>query len=391
MAARRRSPHPGIHDPGRPCFDPSVSADIIVCGLGPAGRALAHRCLARGLSVTAVDPAPDRGWVATYAAWSDELPAWLDPAVAAATVAEPAAFGERAHRIPRSYTVLDTDRLRACLDLTGATVVRGRVAAPARHSVTLDTGETLRAGRVIDARGLPRRPGRPEQTAYGLVLRRAGGHESASFMDWRPDNGAGPDAPPSFLYRVPLGRDTVLYEETCLVGAPALGPVELARRLRHRLAARGIALHGDEPVERVRFPVTGGSPGSTRFGAAGGYLHPATGYSIAASLAAADTVAAGGSGWTGAARAVHRLRLAGLRALLALPASDMPRFFDTFFELDIARQRAYLSGRDDLAGTAAAMNALFLALPGRLRAHLAVATLLPRAASRPRTGSVMME
>lgn len=343
------------------------------------------------MSVTAVDPAPDRGWVATYAAWSDELPAWLDPAVVAATVAEPAAFGERVHRIPRSYTILDTARLHACLDLTGATVVRSRVTASARHSVTLDTGETLRADRVIDARGLSRRPGRPEQTAYGLILRGTDEHESALFMDWRPDNGAGPDALPSFLYRVPLGRDTVLYEETCLVGAPALGSAELARRLRHRLTARGITLHGDEPVERVRFPVAGGSPGRARFGAAGGYLHPATGYSIAASLSAADTVAAGGSGWTAAGRAVHLLRLAGLRALLALPAHDIPRFFDTFFELDIALQRAYLSGRGDLAGTAAAMNGLFFTLPGRIRARLAVATVFPRAASQPPTGSVIME
>ncbi|GGL01456.1 lycopene cyclase family protein [Nocardia jinanensis] len=374
-----------------PCFDPSVSADIAVCGLGPAGRALAHRCLARGMTVLAVDPNPQRRWRATYAAWSDELPAWLDSSVIAAGAAEPRAHGLREHIITRPYSVLDTALLQQSLDLTGATVVPGRAVSLDRHTVTLDSGRTLRAHRVVDARGLRHRPGRAEQTAFGLMLAAGSTPEPSLFMDWRPDNGAESGTPPSFLYAVPLGNDTVLYEETCLVGAPALAPRELARRLHHRLQARGITPVGDEPVERVRFPVAGGRPGAGRFGAAGGYLHPATGYSVAASLSAADTVAAGGSGWTVAARTVHRLRRAGLRALLALPPAEIPRFFDAFFDLDIELQRAYLSRRDDPIATLTAMSELFFALPGGVRARLAAATLGLRPLSPRRSGSVIME
>ncbi|MGI5218170.1 lycopene cyclase family protein [Nocardia sp. CA-290969] len=367
-----------------------MSADIVICGLGPAGRALTHRCLAHGLSVTAIDPNPHRRWVATYAAWTDELPPWLDGAVVAATVAEPLAYGGRAHAIPRSYTVLDTAGLQRSLDLSGTTVLTGRVTALDRHTVTLDTGRTLRAGRVIDARGVGRRPGRAEQTAYGLVLQRPGHDDPALFMDWRDDNGAAPDAPRSFLYTIPLGGGALLYEETCLVGAPAIELAELARRLRHRLRARDIAVRGDERVERVRFPVVGGSPGAGRFGAAGAYLHPATGYSVAAALAAADDIAEGRNSWA-AARAVHHLRRAGLRALLALPPAELPGFFDVFFELDIDLQRAYLSGRTDPIGTLAAMTRLFAALPRSSRARLAAATLHLPALSHRRSGSVIME
>ncbi|WP_280397317.1 lycopene cyclase family protein [Nocardia carnea] len=367
-----------------------MSTDIVICGLGPAGRALAHRCLAHGLSVIAVDPNPNRQWHATYAAWTDELPSWLDDAAIAATVAEPLAYGGRAHAIPRSYTVLDTAGLQRSLDLTGATVLTGRATAVNRRQVTLDTGRTLSAGRVIDARGLARRPGRAEQTAYGLVLERPGPADPAWFMDWRDDNGTGPTAPRSFLYTIPLGGGAMLYEETCLAGAPAIEPAELARRLRYRLRARGIALRGDERVERVRFPVVGGSPGARRFGAAGAYLHPATGYSVAAALAAADDLAAGRNPWA-AARPVHHLRLAGLRALLALPPAELPGFFDAFFELDIDLQRAYLSGRTDPIGTVAAMTRLFAALPRRTRARLAAATLHMPAPSHRRSGSVIME
>ncbi|MEU7764728.1 lycopene cyclase family protein [Nocardia sp. NPDC049190] len=353
-----------------------MTPDLVVCGLGPAGRALAHRGLARGLMITAVDPAPDRAWSATYAAWADELPDWLAPEVVAAMVQRPMAWGTRAHSLDRAYAVLDTARLWQSLDLTGARVIADRAVEITPGSVTLASGETITAGRVIDARGIARSPARAEQTAYGLMLaaERCAGLDPL-FMDWRTDHGAPPDAPPSFLYAVPLGAGRMLLEETCLAGRPALPGTELRERLHQRLRSRGIQLTGSEPVERVRFPVQGGRPGRHAFGAAGGFLHPATGFSVATTLATADAVASGQDVWPAAARAVHYLRAAGLRAVLALPPTDIPVFFDTFFTLPPAAQCAYLSGRTDLNGTVAAMRALFAALPWRLRRHFAAATL----------------
>lgn len=367
-----------------------MTADVIICGLGPAGRALAHRCLALGLSVTAIDPHPDRRWTATYAAWEDELPQWLSPDSLGAVIPRPRAWGTRVHRLDRRYVVLDSERLRQSLSVHGAEVIADRVVRKRSDSVTLASGATLTGARVIDARGLTRSPARAEQTAYGVVVESAPGLDSI-FMDWRRDNGAAADAPPSFLYAVPLPGRAVLLEETCLAGRPALGGAELRARLTHRLRARGIELTGTEPVERVRFPVQGGRPGRRSFGAAGGFIHPATGYSVGAALAAADAVAGGASGRSGAARAVHALRAAGLRALLSLPPAEIPIFFDAFFDLPPQLQRAYLSGRTDLAGTAAAMRTLFLDLPPGLRRRIAAATLGLPVRSRIRMPSSMME
>lgn len=368
-----------------------MTPDLVVCGLGPAGRALAHRAVARGLTVTVVDPAPERRWTATYAVWADELPEWLAPEVVAATVPRPLAWGTRAHRVDRPYVVLDTGRLQTALGLADANVVTDRAAHIAPERVTLASGATITGARVIDARGLARSPARAEQTAYGVIVdaERCGGLDPL-FMDWRPDNGAAPGAPRSFLYAVPLDDERMLLEETCLAGRPALTGAQLRARLRHRLDARGIRYTGEEPVEHVRFPVQGGRPGPRRFGAAGGFLHQATGYSVGATLASADAVAAGQDVWPAAARVVHRLRGAGLRALLALPPDDLPLFFDTFFALPPATQRAYLSGRTDLAGTARAMSALFVALPGRLRRRVAAATLGVPVPARGRGASAMM-
>jgi len=367
------------------------SPDVVICGLGPAGRALAHRCAARGLTVTAVDPAPQRRWHATYACWSDELPRWLDRRAVAATVPYLLAYGNHEHRIPREYTVFDTERLQESLDLNNTTVLTDRVVEVDRYRVALDSGTALRAERVIDARGVRRSPVNAEQTAYGVFVDARTWTTPMVFMDWRPDNGAATGAPRSFLYTIPVDDDTILLEETCLAGLPALTPSVLAERLWHRLRARGIELNGAERVERVRFPVTGGRPSAGRFGAAGAFTHPATGYSVGAALAAADAVAAGGSPSTGSTRAVHRLRSAGLRALLNLPSDDLPRFFDSFFRLPEHLQRAYLSGRGDLPGTAAAMTRIFADLPTQHRRHLAAATFrLPRPL-RPGSGSTIAQ
>ncbi|WP_433760994.1 lycopene cyclase family protein [Nocardia sp. CA-135398] len=367
-----------------------MTADVIVCGLGPAGRALAHRCLAHGMSLTAIDPAPDRRWSATYAGWYDELPGWLDPSVIASTVAHPMAWGTRPHRVDRTYAVFESTRLRDALNLDGAQIVTDRVVEIRHNTVTLASETKFSAERVIDARGIHRSRALAEQTAYGVIVRRDA-DIAPLFMDWRADNGAEPGAPRSFLYAVPLSAETMLLEETCLAGRPALDTAVLRDRLHHRLRSRGIELTGSEPVERVRFPVQGGRPGRRRFGAAGAFTHPATGYSVTASLAAADSVALDSSVWPAQARAVHALRSAGLRALLALPPDDLPVFFDAFFTLPPQLQRAYLSGRTDFGGTVAAMRTLFTTLPAPLRRRVATATLGIPIRSPIRMGSSMME
>ncbi|GAB2580965.1 lycopene cyclase family protein [Microlunatus antarcticus] len=371
---------------------------VAVLGLGPAGRAAASRLAAAGVHVVAVDPSPDRRWTPTYAAWEDELPGWLAPEAVATRTEHARAWAVGEHRLDRTYVVLDTPALQRSLDLQGVRVVAGTVVDADAHRVDLADGTRLDADLVLDARGTRPSPDRAAQTAYGLVVEndRAAAAGGPWFMDWRRDHGAGPDAVPSFLYAVPLDAEHTLLEETCLVGRPALGLDELRRRLERRLAARGVELRGDEPVERVRFSVEA-DPGTSRgtrrtaadrpvaLGARAGVMHPATGYSVAVSLRLAEDVARAAAGgrdvrqvvWPAPARRVQQLREMGLTTLLRLPAAGVERFFAAFFALPPARQRAYLSDRTDPRGTMAAMLRMARTLPPALTV-VAVGSALPR-------------
>lgn len=365
--------------------------DVAVLGLGPAGRATAAACAQVGLSVVALDPAPHRRWRVTYGAWTDEL----TPAVPEAMrVQRPVAWTTRRHEIARPYSVLDTAALQDSLVLDGVDVRAARAVDATAGTVGCADGAAVRARLVLDARGA-RMAGRAQQTAYGVVLDRRRAEQvlqgaDGVFMDWRPLHGAGLGAPASFLYAVPLDAERVLVEETCLAGRPAVSVAALRGRLEHRLAAHGVRLHGDEPVERVRFaldtplPVAewfGRLPAVPRLGAAAPLVHPASGYSVAAALRLAPAVAAAAASegpargvqrllWPRSVRAVHALRLHGLRMILALAPEQVPEFFAAFLELPGYHQRAYLSGRDHPLATAAAMTALLPQLSWPLRTAL---------------------
>ncbi len=386
-------------------------ADLAVVGAGPAGRALAGACAARGLATALVDPAPDRAWRITYGAFTADLPPLPPGAVAARARGRAVALTER--DLGWEYTVLDVPGLRAHLDAgLGAVAVRaGRVVAADGGGVVLADGTAVRARVVVDAGGYrqplaPRSaPPRPaaEQTAYGVVVDEATAAPvvapgDALFIDWRPARGgAGHGDWPTFLYAVPLGGGAVLLEETSLARRPGLPTAALEARLRARLARHGVLPGPDAPVERVRFPVDTRrhrGPGVLGFGAAAPLMHPATGFSVAAALrlapAVADAlaahlpadprgalVAARAVVWPPAARWVHALRGRGLEALLRMPADEVPAFFEVFFDLPERHRWAYLTGRADLAGTVAAMNVLFGRAGWGLRRRLVEPTLRP--------------
>ena len=359
-------------------------------GAGPAGRALAAAALTAGLDVVVVDPEPDRSWTSTYAAFAHEL---APDVPRSATMARPGVATARGGTawLADAYVVMDTARLQASLRLDGARLVRGRARALSPTQVDVPGHGTVAGRVVVDARGALTTD-RTVQTAYGVVLGRdeaqpllAGG--DGLFMDWRPHHGAGPDAPPTFSYVVPLDDERVLVEETSLAARPGLSTAELRARLVRRLAHHGIAPAPDRPEERVRFALDvplgraqwlGGAPAVTRIGAAAPWMHPATGYSVATSLRLAPVLAdalATGAGpgdlhrliWTRPALATHALRLRGLRVLTSFGADEADRFFAAFFTLEPRHQRAYLCGRDHPGATLRAMAALLPRLDPDLR------------------------
>ncbi|UJC78790.1 lycopene cyclase family protein [Rhodococcus erythropolis] len=369
------------------------SADVVIVGGGPAGRALATRCIARQLTVVIVDPHPRRVWTPTYSAWADELPSWLPDEVIASRIQRPSVWAEEQKTFDRAYCVLNTSSLQLFLSDTSAQfrALAARTLSP--NSVVCTDGTQLTGSVVVDARGTDLTVTTAQQTAFGVIVDRAltapvlGGGE-AWFMDWRRDNGTSDADTPSFLYAVPLDDERVLLEETCLVGRPALGLRELEARLRTRLHNRGCEVPDDAPVERVRFAVEGpkdSPPGDVlRFGGRGGLMHPGTGYSVATSLAEADAVAEaiadGGDPeaalWPRSAKGVAALRRVGLNALLTLDPAEVATFFDRFFDLPVEAQRSYLSDRRDAAATAKVMATLFRTSPWHVRKTLMRAPFL---------------
>ncbi|MDQ2790560.1 MAG: lycopene cyclase family protein [Pseudonocardiales bacterium] len=395
--------------------------DVLVAGGGPAGWAVAAACARLGLDTELADPAPDRPWRATYGSWRRELPTDAAPAVAASGSGD--AIGTTGHRLGWDYVILDNAVLRDGFAAAPVKVVKGRVRAarPDPDGVTVDfDGGQRRAAVLLDATGAPRSvlgasPRRiaAEQTAVGVLVDADAARDlvtpgSALFMDWRPHHGE--TGWPTFLYAVPVTSDRVLLEETSLARRPGFELGVLRRRLHARLGHHGIAVPpGAE--ERVRFPVDLPlpAPGDWRgpvipFGAASPLVHPATGYSVATSLRLAprvatairDALARGGSAaagaaawqtvWSPAALAVHTLRRRSLESLLRFPPRLVPEFFDVFFALPERHRWTYLTGREDVAGSAAAMGALFAASPWWLRKRLVLGALDARTSTHSVTG-----
>ncbi|MCM6775988.1 lycopene cyclase family protein [Nocardia sp. CDC159] len=350
-----------------------VRTDICVVGLGPTGRALAHRAMAAGLDVVAVDPRPERPWVPTFSCWVDELPAWLPGSAIAARIAAPTVWTRSEHRIQRPYCVLSKSGLREALPLADTTVLTARATAVGAHRVELNDDTVVTAETVFDTRGLPAPGARRTASAHGIFVdaERAApmvGEGEGLLLDWRDQNGAGPGEPPSFLYAVPLGDGRVIFEETSLGLRGGMPQRELRRRTLNRLAAHGIRLRGDEPSEAAHYPLDQPPPrpGSTMaipFGSRGGMMHPCTGYSVADSLALVDTaveaVRAGRDPirelWPTRARLVYWMRERGLYGLGRLTTAQSISMFEAFFTAAPRQQRALLSAHDDYAALGAVL------------------------------------
>lgn len=332
-----------------------------------------------------------------------DLPASLVAARAAGRV-----IALTEHQLGWDYAVLDVPALQAHLadGLTGVRVLRGRaVGSPTRGVTELADGTLLRASITVDAGGrwrpLDSRPSRrtpAEQTAYGMVLDADAAAPllndgDALFMDWRADHGE--TGWPTFLYAIPLGGGQVLVEETSLARRPGFPMSALRRRLHARLTHHGIRTPENVAEEKVWFPVDQTrhrDTGSVGFGAAAPLVHPATGYSLAASLRLAPVVAetlavhlptgpaaalaaAKKVVWSRRAQVVHGFWRIGLEALLRMLPEDVPGFFEQFFALPEAHRWTYLTARDDLGGIMSAMNCLFRQSSGPLRRHLVASAL----------------
>ncbi len=213
-----------------------------------------------------------------------------------------------ARTVEADYSVISSTRfdevIRTRLEAAPGCELRlgTRARSVDAHSVTLESGEVLRGSIVIDARGPG--PSRPSDSAgyqkfLGRELRTPGPHGLAHpiLMDATVRQADGF----RFFYVVPLARDRVLVEDTSFSRSPLLDLD--AARTSIDAYARSIGI--DAGAECIReesgvlpmpwsrsseITFEGRSP--LRAGYAGGFFHPATGYSLPIALRLALHVAA---------------------------------------------------------------------------------------------------
>lgn len=292
---------------------------------------------------------------------------------------------------------------RLVIDCTGRGSVAGRLAHPRPAWQTA-------FGVVLD--GSPSAASPDSQRARTDERDDVTANEAptATLMDFRPVLGEEVHDTPSFLYVVPV-HDGWLYEETVLAARPGVSPEVLAERLAARLGVPIEALvDAAVRTERVEIEMTSVVPPSPtepilEFGALAGFGHPATGYSVAASIRAANRVANAiaaelGDGadrrvdrgtldpdalkrlrdavWPPSYRATRRWHELGLEVLLTLDRSAVQQFFDAFFELSTSDSADYLRIDVPPARVRTIMVRLFRRAPWPVRRQLAAPMAMSR-------------
>ncbi len=402
-------------------------ADVAILGSGPAAWATTSACCQAGLSVTLIAPNPQSQWPQTYGVWLDQLDQPVrklfglsggDALPLSHQWSTISAITDSERDLQRAYGLLDNHGVRSALhqtaEATGLLTVRTASAKDVTHeqwsSVAVSKGRAVSARIVIDATGSqspfvqrmnagategpsPYAPYAPYamQAAYGVVVEVAHDPYARSvLMDWSGPNRR--DA--SFLYALDLGGRWLL-EETSLARNPALSPEDLQARLGSRLRDMGVSITATHAEEHVLFPMNVGLPvvgqRTLAIGAAGAIVHPATGYSVAASLRLAprlaeslraaldgvlpDAQVIADAGWRAIwptdRRKARNLESYGLDRLLTMNQSEIRGFFHAFFALGPSVMSTYLGGDSSSAELAAVMWKVFQKAPLRIRSRLA--------------------
>ncbi len=375
--------------------------DVVVVGGGPAGLSLARDCEARGLTVIVVDPRAGDRWSNTFGLWIDDLDVRDDAQELRESLRvswpKVRVVGVRERILDRPYGFFDNERLQRHLRAGSqhhsqvVEVVRDR--SEDGFVVRCADSVQISARLVIDAGGSGstllarhRRLRGGVQSAHGVLTRNAPQQFRGGFtlMDWSMEFDD-----PSFLYTVDFDDGTVLLEETSLYRRSPLPTSELQDRLLRRLGE----LPDSIETERVDIPMGWGIPSRSRlvvgFGAAAGFVHPVTGYSVATSLRASSRVATAIAGmvngglsvdsrvdevwdavWPNDLRRTRALHQYGLSALATLGPRELRSFFDTFFTLATPDWSKYLRIDTPPRDVARVMTNFFARLPWSLRGRI---------------------
>lgn len=383
---------------------------VLVVGAGPAALAAATACARAGVPTTVLAPSVTAPWHQTYGVWVHDV-GGVQPAVPWLRVwHDVRVVAGREHRLDLPYGLIDIPAWQRSLlhDAARAGVVVEDGTAVGAHptgdgvEVLLADRRVRHAGVVLDASGhepslvrVVDRRGVAAQVAVGIVARFDTPPATpgvCTLMDWSDVPDTAPH--PSFLYALDLGEGWWLVEETSLSARPPAPPEVLEQRLHARLERRGAVPLETARREDVFIPMGRPLPVPGRVvgvGAAGGLVHPVSGYSVAASLrvaarlgpAMADallvrrTTAADASAiarrvvWPAPALRARALHVFALEAALGFSQRDNRAFFGHFFSLPASRWQTFLTGTAGPSEVAATMRTLFSGAPAGLQWRLA--------------------
>ena len=283
----------------------SSGRDYLIVGGGLAGglMALAIRHLQPCAMVTIVEQAERLAGNHTWSFHALDVPTAADAIVRPLVVAEWAGYKVRfpgyERDVPSSYAAVTSERFDAVLQTSGCEILTNVEAhrVMADHVVLAD-GTTLAARCVMDCRGpaadVPTSSGFQKFVGLEVELDQPWPHSLPTVMDAAVPQDDGY----RFVYVLPFSPTRVLVEETYFSDSPVLDRDKLLSRINGYLLAHGVATWrvmreegGVLPMPWAAGQSSATTAGPLVAGYAGGWFHPATGYSFPLAVRLALAVA----------------------------------------------------------------------------------------------------
>jgi lycopene beta-cyclase len=270
--------------------------DLLILGGGLAGGLAALALAERRpeLKVGIVEPGERLGGNHLWSFFEHDVAprdrSFVDPLVVHRWPAYRVDFPEHGRRLDQPYRSIESERLDRIVRATlpPEHIIRCAAMHVTPSSATLDTGETLIARAVLDARG-----GKPDalrfgwQKFVGQLLHIPQGHGLAEpiVMDATVDQSDGY----RFVYCLPFSETELFVEDTYYADGPELDLQVVSERIQDYAAGKNWQIAGRSRQESGLLPVvTGGDferfwPADdpiARAGARGAFFHPLTSYSL---------------------------------------------------------------------------------------------------------------
>ncbi len=356
---------------------PAARHDFIILGGGLAGglAVLALRTARPDLDILLVEPAAIGGnhlWSFFDSDIAPQDAALVEPLIGHRWSGYDVRFPAHRRRLSQNYRTIESERLdQAVRAALPSDRIRAACAVDASAiSVTLESGETLLAGGVLDTRGLGGAPtglvcGWQKFSGQTLTVPAGHGLKRPIVMDAEVDQSEGY----RFVYCLPFSPTEVFVEDTYYSDTPDLNPSRLRQRIAAYAELQGWDVAGTAREESGVLPVvTGGDfdifwPTTDRLARGGvraGLFHPLTSYSLPDAVRFAGWLARdapldarlGPATRSLAKRHWQRGRFDRLLARMLFRAADPPqryRILDRFYRLPEPLIGRFYAGQSTLA------------------------------------------